>query len=534
MGEWLSSLVTPERLPALLDIAKPLFFALMALSAVLMLFARHREAPSPKLLVYRLCFAVVALSLIAIFVQQAEWQLGGFSNRKFVEFQRRYNRRPDSPVKHMVRGRVTDRNGIVLAVDDGADTTRRVYPAGAACAHAIGYVHSFYGKNGVEAAEDAFLTGYTTGDDEEQKRFGLNLVDHREIRGNDLALTLDARLQRAAAGLMKGRRGAAIVLDPVSGDLLALCSAPAYDPNRLTPELFQIRGEASPLLNRALHGLYPPGSTFKMLVSALAIERGLAPVLDCPAAGYKPPAKWAKPIRDHEYYAALRAGRAWPGHGHIGMDRALAKSSNVYFAQLGVKLGPLTLNQAADAWQLRRPLPVCAGVSGGMAGKAGVFPALESDDFGASAQIAIGQGSLLVTPLHMALVGAAIANDGRMPAPRLTARTPHGTLTEVMSAAHAARLRTLLRGVVTGGTGRAADIPGLDVAGKTGTAQAPGGDDHAWFVCMAPQARPRIVVAVLVEHGGFGAEAALPVAVGLLKEAQADGWLGPVAAGVRR
>jgi peptidoglycan glycosyltransferase len=263
------------------------------------------------------------------------------------------------------------------------------------------------------------------------------------------------------------------------------------------------------------------------------------PVLDCPANGYKPPAKWAKPIRDHEYYAAVRAGRAWPGHGRIGMDRALAKSSNSYYAQLGVRLGPIALNQAAAAWQLNQPLPVCTGVSGGMSGKAGSFPALDADDFGASAQIAIGQGALLVTPLHMALVGAAIANDGRMPAPRLTQRTPHATLAEVMSRDHAAKLRGLLRGVVTGGTGRGADIPGLDVAGKTGTAQAPGGDDHAWFVCMAPQAHPKIVVTVLVEHGGFGAEAALPVAVGLLKEAQNAGWLpktpaAPAAAEVRR
>lgn len=521
MADWLSA----DRLPTLLSFAKTLFFSLFALTLLCLLFARAPGAPSTKHRIYRFCFSVIALLFVAVFVHQASWQLAGFARPAFVEFQKKYNRRPDSPAKKMHRGNIRDRNGAILATDDADDAQRRIYPGGAAFAHVVGYVNNFYGKTGIEAVEEPVLTGYSRKNDEEEQRFALNLLNHEDIRGSDVVLSLDARLQREAARAMQGKRGAVIVLDPVTGSILVLYSAPSFDPNRLTPQLFATKGTGTPLLNRALNGLYPPGSTFKMLIAAVGIEKGLRGPLDCPGSGYTPPAKWAKPIRDHEYYAYARRGSVWPGHGRIGMDRALAKSSNVYFAQLGVKIGPLHLLGIADKYQFDKSLSLYDGAAGRMATIPSPFPKLDSDDFGASAQIGIGQGSLLVTPMHMALVGSAIARDGIMMKPRLSEKVSPEALAVVMAPATAKLLRSHLRTVVTSGTGRSADVPGLDVCGKTGTAQTPAGDDHAWFVCMAPQARPKLVVAVLVEHGGFGAEAALPVAVNMLKKAQETGWI---------
>jgi peptidoglycan glycosyltransferase len=263
-----------------------------------------------------------------------------------------------------------------------------------------------------------------------------------------------------------------------------------------------------------------------MLVTAAAVERGLGGLeLDCPPNGYTPPFRGARPIRDHEFYAYAKAGATWPGFGRIGIGRALAKSSNSFYAQLGVRLGPLALYEAATKFQLNHPFVLYDGSAGKILASPSLFPTLTTTDVGSAAQIAIGQGRLLVTPLQMALVGAAIANDGKLCAPRLSDKIPASVLSTTMSAASAARVRSLLREVVVSGTGKKAEIPGLDVIGKTGTAQTPNGEDHAWFVCMAPMAKPKIVICVLIEHGGFGAAAALPVATGLLKKSQEAGWL---------
>lgn len=519
-------LVTPESLPTILLVVKGVFFGGFSLVLLLLLLRRGGGAASPRLVLYRATFAVIALLFAGVFLYQATWQVGGYARPAFVEYQRFHDRRESSPVRDMPRGTIRDRTGVILAEDAAADPAKRVYPSGPAFAHVVGYVDKVFGSSGVEAADQPLLAGYASRDESRDQRFDLDRFKRGEVRGRDIRLTLDARLQFVAAQLLQGRRGAAVVIKPDDGQILALYSAPTFDPNRLDASLFAAKGENSPLLNRALHGLYPPGSTFKMVVASAAVERGLGGVeFDCPSGGYTPPRRGARPIRDHEYYAYVRNGAVWPGFGRIGLDRALAKSSNVYFAQLGVRLGPPTLLETADRFQIGRTNVLYEGSAATIRAAASAFPRLAADDFGSAAQVAIGQGRLLVTPLQMALVGAAIANDGKMCAPRLDERMPPAVLGAPLSRAAAARVRSLLRNVVVNGTGRKADLPGLEVCGKTGTAQAPGGDDHAWFVCMAPQAKPRLVVCVLVEHGGFGAEAALPVAIGLLKKGQQCGWL---------
>jgi peptidoglycan glycosyltransferase len=499
------------------------FFISMAGLLLALWFRRGREAMKPKRRIHRAFFTLLVIAFLSVYAYQATWQLAGFARPHFVDFMKKYNRRPDNPAKRMVRGEIRDRHGVRLAHDDPERPGQRVYPLGAAACHIIGYVDATYGMEGIEAADHPFLEGTTMATRDEQARFGLNVLQSRAPRGNDLDLTLDARLQREAARLLEGQRGAAVVMDPRTGDILAIASAPAFDPHRLTPDLFAGDRERAALLNRALRGMYPPGSTFKTVAAALALERGEEPILDCPADGYVA-APNTPPIRDHEFYAAQRRGSTWGGHGRIGLGRALAKSSNVYFAQLAVRLGPPALSAHARRFLFNERVTVYEGSARAIRAQVGLVPDLKPLQRAAAAQIAIGQGEALATPLGMTLVAAAIANDGRMMKPRLSVRAPPELLAGCGSPGAMRRLRELLRGAVADGTARVANLPGLEVAGKTGTAQTPRGEDHAWFICMAPAARPAIVIGVLIEHGGYGSTAAAPIAVGLLKKAKTLGY----------
>lgn len=515
--------MTPEHIEIFLKWGRVVFLVLVGWLLLGLLRGHAREPVSPRFRIHRTFFALLTLCFAAIFVYQGTWQLTGFARPQFVEFMKKYNRRPDNPAKRMVRGRILDRTGAVLAADDQDHARTRVYPLGAATGHVVGYLDPKYGMTGVEAADHPYLEGTTTATPEEKERFRRNVLHHDELRGNDLQLTLDARLQQEAARLLAGRRGAVVILNPRRGDVLALASAPAFDPNHLTADIFSADSERSPLLNRALQGLYPPGSTFKIVAAALALERGYEPMFDCSGEGFVP-ARGQSAIRDHEYYEAKKNGRNWGGHGRIGLARALAKSSNVYFAQLGAALGAPAMERQVRRFEFNQTVELFGGSSGAIRFRPGTIPELKPDDRGSAAQIAIGQGSLLASPMGMALAAAAIANDGRMIKPRLNARDEPELLAGCVTPAAARRLRSLLRGVVTDGTGRGADVPGLNVAGKTGTAQTPRGEDHAWFVAMAPSERPVLVVAVLVEHGGYGSASAVPVAAGLLKKAKELGY----------
>lgn len=278
------------------------------------------------------------------------------------------------------------------------------------------------------------------------------------------------------------------------------------------------------MFNRATQGLYPAGSTFKIVTATAALTRGVAGPLDCPGEGFSAGAGY-RPIRDHEYYAYARRGRTWRGHGRIGIREAFAKSSNVYFAKLGVRTGGQALEACAGGFGIGKSHTVFRTGTGVVASKASRTPALARGPNGPIAQVAIGQGELLVTPLQMAMVAAAIANDGILWAPYSNTATQPRVLGRAAAPGVAREVGELMEAVVRSGTGRGARIWGLPVAGKTGTAQASTGDDHSWFVCFAPTRRPAVAMAVLVEHGGYGSTAALPIAVSLLKQCRELGLL---------
>lgn len=522
---WPAELI--EVLVPAMPLVKAVFWSLTGL-LILMVMRRSITGVHHKTIsrAYRVFFFVVALLFTAILAYQATWQLAGFARPDFVEFMQRYNRRADNPAARIVRGSILDAQKTRLAVTEPATPAKRWYPGGAAFCHIVGYDHPLYGMAGIEAAEQAALSGILHVTAPEWERFRRNLVKRDDLRGSDIAVTLHAGLQQAAHELMKGTKGAVVILNPTDGAILVLYSSPGYDPNNLNPTLFARKDSQARLLNRALQGLYPAGSAFKVLVAAAALEKGLDPRFDCPAEGYRAGVA-SQPIRDHEYYEYRRKGKTWPGHGTLGMREALAKSSNVYFARLGVQVGGPALRAAAVRCGITRSWTLLEGSSGKLACMAGNIPPLSDRDLAKTAQIAIGQGDLLVTPLHMAVLAGAIGQGGALCPPRLSATAPVKPADRVFPPQVARTLTAMMRQVVTHGTGRGADIAGLDVAGKTGTAQNPHGADHGWFIGFAPADNPVLAFAVIVEAGGFGSQSALPVAAGLLRKAQALGLFDP-------
>jgi len=320
-----------------------------------------------------------------------------------------------------------------------------------------------------------------------------------------VALTLDAVLQTRARALLGDRHGAVVALEPCTGRVRVLVSSPT-----------------SPVLDRALNGLYPPGSTFKVFMAAAALTAGEDPLLDCPAAGYRF-ARGTPPIRDVEAYAAARKGTVWKGFGRLDMASALAHSSNVYFAQLGVRLGPSRFGEAIERARLRDAFAL--RVRGDVTVSATGNGIPEGASALQLAPMGIGQGALQISPLTVAAFTAAVANDGLMLEPTLSPTDRPTLRARPFSMAASRRVRDMMRRVVTQGTGRAANLSGLAVCGKTGTAETGRGRDHAWFTCFAPLESPRLVVTVLVEEGGFGAQTALPIAREMLLAAQAGGLL---------
>lgn len=450
-----------------------------------------------------------------------------------------------------IRAHLGDLPGVTIEVE-----ALREYPQRRLAAHVLGYVGEIsaqelrspafagevpgrlVGKAGIERAYDALLRGELGYREievdalgHERRQLGLT----PPVTGKDLILTLDLELQRVAEEALGGHRGVVIAMDPRNGDILALVSHPAYDPNllsgRLTLPLWKqiSRDPASPLTNRAIQGLYPPGSIFKIVLALGALEEGrISPRqrLFCPG----------------RYPLGGRIFRDWKaeGHGWIDLRMALIESCDVYFYQVGAQMD---VDQIAQyAWALGLGTPTGIDLPGE---KAGLVPtrSWKRKRFrevwypGETLILSIGQGYLLVTPLQQTLLMAAVANGGTFYRPRLVWKIREEnreyTFPPVIqgrlpfSSRHLRIVQDALRGVVSHprGTGSAAQSALTSIAGKTGTAQvvslppegakaeaSPRVEDHAWFVGYAPFRQPRIVVTVLVEHGGHGGASAAPIA----------------------
>lgn len=393
----------------------------------------------------------------------------------------------------------------------------RHYPYGASLAQTVGYVSIRYGTSGLEDAYDAALTPPdTTGDVGAQLAEIVEAITGRSAaaRGADVVTTIVPAVQQALySRLALHSRAGGVVLDPRTGAILALGSVPSFDPNDLAGEFQSLLHDPhSPLLNRAIDGLYPPGSTFKIFTASAALDSGAVTMESTfYDPGYFTIGNFT--LHDNEFEAT----------GTQDLTGAFALSSNVDFGQIALKMGTRTFYDYIDRWGIGK------SVDFQIPANADRVPPEDSIVPGELAQMGFGQGALLMTPLRMALLAATIANGGSEPRPYIVRQVvrqgaPSGSygaaeLANPISADTAANVRKMMVAVVQHGTGTPAQLPGVTVAGKTGTATNPFGIAHSWFVCFAPAENPRVVVAVVVENAGYGAEVAAPIAREVLRTA---------------
>ncbi|MCS7155983.1 MAG: penicillin-binding protein 2 [Bacteroidota bacterium] len=434
--------------------------------------------------------------------------------------------------------------GIDLQVE-----TRRRYPAGVRGAHVFGYVREIsagelarrrpvyqmgdlIGHTGLERFYEAELRGQRGQHLVLVNALGQAIGPYREggedvppQSGFDLELGLDANLQALAESLMTGRQGAVVAIDPQNGEILALVSSPDFDPKALTgvvdPSLWRDLNTdpARPLFNRAIQAEQPPGSTFKPFMALLALQEGIiTPQTTVRCGG--------------GFYFG-RFFRCYGGaHGPVNAQRAVQVSCNTFFYWLMTRLNLQRWHWYGRQFGFGRPTGIdLPGERGGVLPDSAYFNRLYGPGrwtMGYLISLGIGQGNLTVTPLQMAAYCAALANGGWYYTPHVVRRMRNPQTGQErlwreaprripIDSTYIALIREGMRLAVEAGTGRAARVPGIAVAGKTGTAQNPHGRDHAWFIGFAPFEKPRIAVAVLVENAGFGGVHAAPIARALFE-----------------
>lgn len=418
-----------------------------------------------------------------------------------------YNPRLNQSDSQIVRGRILDRDGAVLAETmDGV----RVYPYARACAHLTGYLG--VGKTGMEAAGHFVME--TVHNEIFQRAAGL--LTKEKPQGNDVVLTIDVDLQQKAYDLLGGNTGAVVMMDPSTGKILAMVSKPDFDPATVAADWDTLRlEEDGPLLNRAVQGRYPPGSTFK-IVTALAAMRYLP---DYETWTYE--CTGTMDVTNKTIHCFNETA-----HGTVAMDQAMAVSCNCYFAALAMEIGPQKLRMTADSLGFNQNIPFLLGNTFAS------FAADASSTESALVETAIGQGQTLVTPLYMAMLASAVANDGIMMKPYLQDHVQYESGTTgsqmlpesfdtVMTAKEADRLTQMMVAVVEEGTARAAGNDGYSIAAKTGTAENPEGEAHAWVIAFAPAEEPQVALAIVLEHAGNGS-GAVPMAAKLIDAALSD------------
>lgn len=432
-----------------------------------------------------------------------------------------------------VRGRILDRDGRVLAANrlDASGQSYRVY-ADPSLGAPLGYVSRLYGEAGLEAAYEPELLGL--GADDPVSR-ALAKFRPRATRGDDLRTSLSLSLQRLAVRLLGADRGAVVALDPRTGDVLAMASTPTFDPSAIAnPATSQAAFTAAldnpgqPLLDRAIQGRYVPGSVFKIVTAIAGFSSGA--IGAATTFPQQPGAERTGLLVDG--FLVRDGHHLFTGSELLDFSRATEVSCNIWYALAGLRTGGAGMDEAARRLGFGAPIPfdlptaVSQLTNGG-----GPLPGGFADDV-ELANAAYGQGEVLVTPLQMALVAATIANGGVEPRPRLVtafvspsgsvAEQPDATLGRVLSAGDAATIAGAMVQAVEGIDGRkftaGAQIAGLTVAGKTGTAQLGGsGEPNSWFIGFAPADAPTIALAVVVEHGGSGGSRAAPLAGDLLQ-----------------
>lgn len=452
-----------------------------------------------KLIRVLVLFSMLFLSLI-VYLTYMEL----FQNDKIAS--NPYNRRQWDYEEDTVRGSICDVNGEILAY---SEEQLRIYPYNNLYSHVIGYNSKIYGRSMLEAAYNDRLLG---------KNSVTEVIGTGSAaRGDTVYLTIDHTLQQTAYDSLGSANGCAIAINPKTGAVLAMVSKPDFNPNSdaLTAAWTDLtEDETSPLLPRATSGLYAPGSTFKLVTALCALQKGYGgDVFDDRGKT--------------EIGGKIFENQQTKSYGTIDLTTALAVSSNVAFCELGARLGAGPLRSAAEAFGFNKQLKFDVPVS------VSSFPTGQADDAEAAA-LAIGQGSMLATPLQMALVTCGIANGGTVMQPYLvdriesavlgrSERTTPKALYKAASAENAAAVGEMMREAVRRGTAVNSSISGIAVAGKTGTAENERledgkGQEHTWFVGYAPADDPQIAVCVMMEYsGGSGGGNCAPAARAIMQ-----------------
>lgn len=421
------------------------------------------------------------------------------------------------------RGSIVAADGVILAesVLDG-EVYRRRYPEGTLAAHILGYYSTVYGRAGIESAVNDTLTGardFRTFTDAIEAAAGL------PVPGNDVWLTIDSRVQRAAEQALVGHRGAIVAIDPSTGAVLAMASAPGYDPGAIDDAWAALSADpAAPLYDRASRTRYPPGSTFKIVTLAGAIEAGIADA----ETTYVGPGKLeigGAPVTNY-------GGRSW---GTIDLREATMRSVNTVFAQLAVDLGAQRLVEQCARFGFGEDPPTETRARASLMPNPAEMTTWETAWAGVGQPVGEHEGPAgpQVTALQMAIVSAGIGNDGVVMRPhlvervtdragRVISRTGQRPWKTAVSQSTADVVTEIMVDTVNAGTGRRARISGVDVAGKTGTAEVgKGAETHAWFIAFAPVNNPQVAVAVVLENAGTGGVVAAPAARAVLEAALA-------------
>ncbi|OOM16613.1 peptidoglycan D,D-transpeptidase FtsI family protein [Clostridium saccharobutylicum] len=439
----------------------------------------------------------------------------------------------------VLRGTIYDRNKNALTTSArvNALTQKRTYVNGELYAPALGYVDPRYGLTGLESSYDKELTTYNKltnnfmnlvkdfSIDKLKDMYNTRKEDEVKI-GNGVITTLDPKLQKIAYDALGERKGAAVALNPKTGEVLAMVSKPTYNPNDLENAMKAANegsAEDSPFINRATTGMYPPGSTFKTVTLTSSLQ-------NLPGITNRTFEDDGKLVFNSKQSLSNVNGEA---NGTLDLKNAFRVSSNVVFGSLAMELGNDKLKATAESYGFNNTID-----SNGFKIAKSQFPTLKSSEVGSIAQSGIGQSSILATPMQMALITSTIANDGKMMEPTLVNQVidKDGNVVktiepklykQVISPNNASTIKEYMEFLVdshANSGGGWSYFKGLNVAGKTGTADTNlsangAAKPHSWFIAFAPANNPKIAIAVIVENGGYGADAAAPIAGKLIKSA---------------
>ena len=460
-------------------------------------------------------FVALIVNLTWIMVGRAEWYADRPENRLGIAKEMKIR-----------RGDIVAHDGsTIVGSQRRSGYWYRTYPNGTLAPQLVGYDNVRYGRSGIEAQLNDVLTGQAS---DLGVQSWVDRVLGRRPKGATVKLTLVPAVQKEAQKSLAGQKGAVVVLDPKNGALIAAASAPTYDPANLEEKWPRLSDDpAAPLLDRPTQGLYTPGSSFKVVTATSGLESGKVT-----------PDTVFLDTGTYVVFGGKVTNYGGEVFGRNDFTTALTLSINTTFGKVGNDVGRKRLIAAAQRFGFYStpPLPLPAGevVASGRYGKKGL---LSPDDFMdplAVAWAACGQEKLLATPLQMALVAAGVANGGRVMAPYYLQQvtSASGAVVQTakprvwktaMTAATATTLNSMMQRVVNAGTGTAAALEGIQVAGKTGTAEVGDGTNLAWFIAFAPADDPQVAVAVVLEDTlQTGGEAAAPIAADVIRTALAE------------